>query len=744
MSKYSTLRAAITADIYENTNESITGAVLQARMLDIVNALDLGSLFLGVATAATVPSSEANGFYLALTGGTYANFLTSGGTEITVDNREIAIIVPDGNAWRKIRILKLTSTVTENSEDVPDGGAIFNALAQKQPLLTAGDGITIDKDNVIHATVVEANPQGETPDADLDALKVGDKVYSIPQGGTSDYDALEHKPSINSQPLSGNMTSQQLGLQDRLVSGTTIKTINGQPVLGSGNLNTANGYIHADDVTGMPEPSADYASKICLVPSTQNQGSLDQYACIENAVVEGRVVSGWSWVLIGTTAPIVSVQRVDVLRQLIVANFYTGQQVSTNNGTLFDSTNVDTYEYNIPSGVEKIFVTFVTIANSTQKFVHFYDENGFMTGESQLDNNTSANISFNDEPLQVPQGAIMVRMCVSKAYSLTNQCLAEQIVEQSLVKQLANANTIIYGEVSIDTALPINVTSGSEIVSQSRRSGFGIMFPGNYSNIGKPTQVIAMLHGSTGYVSAECLGYTKQEWVTWRNQYLAAGFAVMDINGMGVSTTNDTFSKPYGNPQCVETLQKAFDYIRCTYNVCDKLLLHGTSMGGTNAMAFMLAHPNLVLGAALFAPAIVQYGIKFKGWGADGQAAAWGYNTTAEMIADNFSNCIGYQPMMEDDFDWEHMTSEEYLLLGAKTRLADVPIRIWQGVKDQSVPKEQNIIFVNCLRRANVPVTLRQFDSNGNTTYPDDHTMSGGANSIVRNEAVSWFKRFVD
>lgn len=55
-------------------------------------------------------------------------------------------------------------------------------------------------------------------------------------GGTDDYLDLTNKPKINSTTLSGNKTSSQLGLQDELVSGTNIKTINSTSLLGEGNI----------------------------------------------------------------------------------------------------------------------------------------------------------------------------------------------------------------------------------------------------------------------------------------------------------------------------------------------------------------------------------------------------------------------------------------------------------------------------------------------------------------------------
>ena len=52
----------------------------------------------------------------------------------------------------------------------------------------------------------------------------------------SDYEALKNHPSINDEELVGNKTSEDLGLQDQLIDGETIKTINGESILGPGNI----------------------------------------------------------------------------------------------------------------------------------------------------------------------------------------------------------------------------------------------------------------------------------------------------------------------------------------------------------------------------------------------------------------------------------------------------------------------------------------------------------------------------
>lgn len=55
-------------------------------------------------------------------------------------------------------------------------------------------------------------------------------------GGTDDYSDLTNKPKINNVTLSGNKTSSDLSLQDALVSGTNIKTINNTSLLGAGDI----------------------------------------------------------------------------------------------------------------------------------------------------------------------------------------------------------------------------------------------------------------------------------------------------------------------------------------------------------------------------------------------------------------------------------------------------------------------------------------------------------------------------
>lgn len=88
--------------------------------------------------------------------------------------------------------------------------------------------------------------------SDLNSLKVGDGITPYGSltpiagggGGTSDYTQLSNKPKINGTTLSGDQSASDLGLAtaaqgslaDTALQSTDIKTINGNSLIGSGNV----------------------------------------------------------------------------------------------------------------------------------------------------------------------------------------------------------------------------------------------------------------------------------------------------------------------------------------------------------------------------------------------------------------------------------------------------------------------------------------------------------------------------
>ena len=96
---YDQIKESIKAVIKENSNYEITGNVLQAVLLSMVDTLGPEYQFLGIATKSTVPVVvEGNSFYITTEVGTYTNFKNSGNTTITVNQLGI-LTSTNGTAW---------------------------------------------------------------------------------------------------------------------------------------------------------------------------------------------------------------------------------------------------------------------------------------------------------------------------------------------------------------------------------------------------------------------------------------------------------------------------------------------------------------------------------------------------------------------------------------------------------------------------------------------------------------------
>ena len=96
---YDQIKESIKTVIKENGNYEITGNVLQAVLLSMVDTLGPEYQFLGIATKSTVPVVvEGNSFYITTEVGTYTNFKNSGNTAITVNQLGI-LTSTNGTAW---------------------------------------------------------------------------------------------------------------------------------------------------------------------------------------------------------------------------------------------------------------------------------------------------------------------------------------------------------------------------------------------------------------------------------------------------------------------------------------------------------------------------------------------------------------------------------------------------------------------------------------------------------------------
>nr|DAT05781.1 MAG TPA: hypothetical protein [Caudoviricetes sp.] len=104
MAKWSILKAAIAESIKNNSNQEITGQVLQNVLNNIVSSVGENSTFAGIATPTTNPGvPDGNVFYLATEAGTYSNF-----NGIEIASGEVVIL-----EWRERWTKKVTGFATQ-------------------------------------------------------------------------------------------------------------------------------------------------------------------------------------------------------------------------------------------------------------------------------------------------------------------------------------------------------------------------------------------------------------------------------------------------------------------------------------------------------------------------------------------------------------------------------------------------------------------------------------------------------
>lgn len=381
-----------------------------------------------------------------------------------------------------------------------------------------------------------------------------------------------------------------------------------------------------------------------------------------------------------------------------------------------------------------------------------YTDNNDMYIGYEYPANTAGSSSAVFYKLNIPDNARYVYILgVNEKYQYENPAYQDsRLYSKNFISDVnIKPNQLYYYIAKVKGNILTCVESGIEIQDNVIDSAWGIIFPKSYQHKGDKITVIAMLHGASGVVSPSVLGYSNSGWISWRQLYLDAGFAVMDINGYGVSTNNDEKSRHWGNPSSVETLKHAFDFLKKNFNINDKIILQGSSMGGILAISYALTYPNDVLCIGNFAPGIL---CRMAKWASYSQsvAIAWGYNSAQELINDKLSNFIGYDLFMMgffihngliQDIDWGNFDCDSYIdnqEVIIKIHM-NIPYRVWVGTLDTESPYKLSKLIVNALRNGGSNATYRIYEGVG-------HGMCSGSEytPTLYNEALNWYKRFVE
>lgn len=247
----------------------------------IVNAAGQAS---AVDTVVTENSSN-----LVTSGAVYNAIQEGGGSETVVwdditnkpDFKTVATSGSYSDLTNKPIIPTKTSQLTNDSSFVND-----YQLSGKQDKLTSGTNIkTINNQSILGSGNIDIQGGGSESVAWGDITGKPD-FKAVATSGS--YDDLTNKPAIPTKTSdltnnSGFVNDYQLsGKQDKLVSGTNIKTINNESILGSGNIATAS----QSELTNIATTVGNQASAITALNTAVFKNGNNQFD-----VVNGRIDS---------------------------------------------------------------------------------------------------------------------------------------------------------------------------------------------------------------------------------------------------------------------------------------------------------------------------------------------------------------------------------------------------------------------------------------------------------------------
>lgn len=253
---------------------------------------------------------------------------------------------------------------------------------------------------------------------------------------------------------------------------------------------------------------------------------------------------------------------------------------------------------------------------------------------------------------------------------------------------------------------------------------FRMPFNGSAVSIrGKKLPICSFLHGSSGFVTSEIMGYDSASLQTGIvGELCKTGCIVFDVNGMGVSYGSGLISKHWGSPIAVETMKKAYEIIVNRFNGRRGMVVSAISMGGALAKSYTMTYPEDVIACALEAPSEIGLNCRYNDSQSKTEAVAnaWGYVSGDAMLADhNKMNFVGFSPcitpnVIGQDGNIQKMDVDDYITLQSfydniNNFVGAFPkeTKIWHGNLDNNVPLEYSILFTNTSRNAGCNVTLR-------------------------------------
>lgn len=294
---------------------------------------------------------------------------------------------------------------------------------------------------------------------------------------------------------------------------------------------------------------------------------------------------------------------------------------------------------------------------------------------------------------------------------------------------MANTQENIYFKVKFNNFRDVSGSTANEITDREEfdECECVLRLPESYTDDGEKTQLILFCHGAGNYVNEK---EDRTGGIKNCSVCMERGYAVLDVSG----------SRPHGLtmgcPEHIFALHKAYLYAIRHYNLTERVMIGGGSMGGHTAMNFAHTFPGIVIAIGLFYPRLNMDGVEIDGhycrgtWDKMGVSDLTG-KSSHDMIKEVYrfpgdewcmENTIGFNPYLTRSFVGAD---------GKRVVFPPCPIKIWQGTDDKTVDPVMVCEYVNSVRRSGSYIELHLLDGVSHVT-----------NDVMRTELAMWFDRF--
>ncbi len=255
-----------------------------------------------------------------------------------------------------------------------------------------------------------------------------------------------------------------------------------------------------------------------------------------------------------------------------------------------------------------------------------------------------------------------------------------------------------------------------------------LCLPENYGKTGEKTPLIIACHGAGSTVNEE-KNYAGG--IAGVLDCIDHGYAALDIDGTA------PHGRSMGCPEHIFAMYKAYRYAVKNFDLTEKVLLYGGSMGGQTSINFACTYPSICLALGEYFP---RMNIKTFTTG-EGHSClgTWDKTTpdktgisTHDRVVENFrledgewnyENIVGFEPYSNRSF-----TNDK----GEKVVIPPCPIKIWHGTADTVVDPVVSVEYIKAVRRGGCFGELRLIEGIGHSIIP-----------VMQTELRMWFDRFI-